>query len=99
MAARDDRRLDAIRSDRSELENHYIDELLEGRLSRRQFVRQGAVAGMSAGLVGAILAACGGANKSASSASAPASSGSSSATSGAAPVKGGTLKVAITTPV
>jgi peptide/nickel transport system substrate-binding protein len=99
MAARDDRRLDAIRSDRSELENHYIDELLEGRLSRRQFVRKGAVAGMSAGLVGAILAACGGANKSASSASAPASSGSSSATSGAAPVKGGTLKVAITTPV
>ena len=51
-----------MRDARSELENHYIDELVAGRLSRRQFMRKGAVIGMSTGLMGAILAACGGAN-------------------------------------
>jgi hypothetical protein len=30
----DSRRLDAIREDRSELENHYIDELVTGRHGR-----------------------------------------------------------------
>jgi peptide/nickel transport system substrate-binding protein len=61
--ATDHNRLDGIRGARSELENHYIDELVAGRLSRRQFMRKGAVIGMSTGLMGAILAACGGANK------------------------------------
>ena len=60
--ANDHKRLDAIRNDRSELENHYIDELVAGRIDRRQFMRKGAVIGMSTGLMGAILAACGGAN-------------------------------------
>jgi peptide/nickel transport system substrate-binding protein len=92
----DDRRLDAIRDTRSELENHYIDELVAGRLSRRQFMRKGAVIGMSTGLMGAILAACGGANSSSSPSS-------SSSAAGAAPVagtpkKGGTLKVATQAP-
>ena len=35
----DSRRLDAIREDRSELENHYIDELVGGRVGRREFLR------------------------------------------------------------
>ena len=86
----DDRRLDAIRDRRSELENHYIDELIAGRMSRRQFVRKGAVIGMSTGLVGAVLAACGNANSnvgkttassSASSAAAPAAKASARASS------------------
>jgi len=98
MAA-DPRRLDAIRDDRSELENHYIDELVAGRLSRRQFVRKGAVLGMSTTLMGAILTACGNANSSSSSStsSSGAASASSSSASGA-PVKGGTLKLASTAP-
>ena len=29
--------LDAVRVGRSELENHYLDELLAGRISRREF--------------------------------------------------------------
>ena len=91
--ARDIRRLDHIRDDRSELENHYIDELVAGRISRRQFVRRGAVIGMSASLTGAILAACGSANSSSSSAS---SSGASS--SAGTPTKGGTLKLAVQAP-
>jgi peptide/nickel transport system substrate-binding protein len=91
--ATDARRLDAIRDDRSELENHYIDELVAGRISRRQFVRKGAVVGMSTTLMGAILAACGNANSGGSS-----SSSSSSGSASAAPVKGGTLKLATQAP-
>jgi peptide/nickel transport system substrate-binding protein len=89
--ASDARRLDPIRDRSSELENHYIDELVAGRISRRDFVRKGAVIGMSTTLMGAILSACGGANSSSS-----ASSGSSS--SAGTPVKGGTLKLASVTP-
>ena len=92
--ATDHNRLDGIRSVRSELENHYIDELVAGRLSRRQFMRKGAVIGMSTGLMGAILAACGGANKVGTSSAA---GGATSSSSGAA-VKGGTLKLAMQTP-
>jgi peptide/nickel transport system substrate-binding protein len=92
----DHNRLDAIRDVRSELENHYIDELVAGRMSRRQFMRRGAVIGMSTGVMGAILAACGGANKTGASAASSTSSGSSSA-AGAA-TKGGTLRLAIPTP-
>ena len=90
--ARDPRRLDAIRDRSSELENHYIDELVAGRISRRDFVRKSAVIGMSSTLAGAILAACGNANSSSSS--------SSSSGSGAAgtPVKGGNLRLATQTP-
>ena len=89
--ASDTSRLDMIRGDRSELENHYIDELVAGRISRRQFVRRGAVIGMSASALSAVLAACGGANN---------ASSTPSSTSSAAgqPTKGGTLKLAIQTP-
>jgi len=89
--ASDRRRLDPIRDRSSELQNHYIDEFVAGRISRRDFVRKGAVIGMSTTLMGAILSACGGANSSSS-----ASSGSSS--SAGTPVKGGTLKLASVTP-
>ena len=48
---------------RTELENHYIDELVSGNLSRRDFLRRGSMIGMSAPLLGAILAACGSSSK------------------------------------
>ena len=54
--------MDDIRRQRTELENHLIDELISGRLTRREFVRRGTVMGMSIPLLGAIVAACGGAN-------------------------------------
>jgi peptide/nickel transport system substrate-binding protein len=88
--ARDSSRLDTIRADRSELENHYIDELVGGHISRRQFVRRGAVIGMSASALTAVLAACGGANNT--------SSTPSTSTAAGTPTKGGTLKLAIQTP-
>lgn len=83
-------KLDALRVGRGEIENHYLDELAAGGISRREFVRKGAVLGMSSTLVGAALAACGG-TKSSSSASAS----SSAAT---APTKGGTLRLACQVP-
>jgi peptide/nickel transport system substrate-binding protein len=83
-------KLDALRAGRSELENHYFDELAAGRIGRREFMRKGAVIGMSSTLVGAVLSACGGAN----------SSNASSATSSGPPAatKGGTLRVACQAP-
>jgi peptide/nickel transport system substrate-binding protein len=86
------RRLDTIRSQHSEVVNHYIDELTEGRVSRREFVRRGTVVGLSASVVGTILSACGNANG---------TGGSSSASSGGAvaPAKqGGTMRIASVTP-
>jgi peptide/nickel transport system substrate-binding protein len=82
---RSTRRLDQIRVGRSEVENHYIDELVAGRLSRRDFLRRGSMIGLSVPTIGAIVAACGGANNTSSSASSGAS----------APAKrGGVLRVA-----
>jgi peptide/nickel transport system substrate-binding protein len=86
-------KLDEIRADRSELENHYIDELLAGRLDRRQFLRRGSMIGMSTALLGTILAACG-----SSSSSSSAGAASSGTTSGPAPTAGGVLNVASVTP-
>jgi peptide/nickel transport system substrate-binding protein len=83
-------KLDALRAGRSELENHYFDELAAGRIGRREFMRRGAVIGMSGTLVGAALSACGGANS--SNASSASSSGAAGAT------KGGTLRLACQAP-
>src|SRR5450755_2303868 len=88
------RKLDALRAQRSDLENHYVDELLAGRLDRRAFLRRGATIGMSASVMGALLAACGNANSTGGSSSSS-SSGSASAST---PKQGGTLNVASQTP-
>jgi peptide/nickel transport system substrate-binding protein len=85
--------MDDIRRQRTELENHLIDELISGRLTRREFVRRGSVIGMSIPLLGAIVAACGGANDSGGSSAA---SGGSAATGSIKP--GGTVRAAIQVP-
>jgi peptide/nickel transport system substrate-binding protein len=54
------RRVDAIRARRNEIENHVIDEYVAGRISRREFIRRGTVVGMSIPLVSFVAAACGG---------------------------------------
>jgi peptide/nickel transport system substrate-binding protein len=87
------RKLDELRAQRTNLENHYVDELLAGRLDRRDFLRRGATIGMSASVMGALLAACGNANSTGGS-----SSSSSSGAAAGTPKKGGTLNVAIQTP-
>jgi peptide/nickel transport system substrate-binding protein len=87
------RKLDELRAQRTSLENHYVDELLAGRLDRRDFLRRGATIGMSVSVMGALLAACGNANSSGGS-----SSSSSSGAAAAPAKKGGMLNVALQTP-
>jgi len=84
--------LDRLRGERTELENHYIDELVSGRMGRRDFLRRGSMIGMSTGLLGAILAACGG------SSSTTTATGSGSGATPSSGKKGGTLRVAGVTP-
>src|SRR5215207_3961268 len=54
------RQVDAVRAQRSELENHVIDEYRAGYIGRREFIRRGAVVGMSLPMVGFLASACGG---------------------------------------
>lgn len=51
-------RLDALRRGRGAVPEHVIDEFVAGRLSRRGFLRAGAVVGLSAPAMSAILSAC-----------------------------------------
>ena len=41
------RRLDEVRRERSDLENHLIDEYVGGKITRRELMRRGTVVGMS----------------------------------------------------
>jgi peptide/nickel transport system substrate-binding protein len=85
-------RLDRHRASQGEIANHTIDELLAGRLSRREFVSRGSILGLSATTMAAILAACGNANSASSSSSS--SSGAAAASTGSSGTAGGTLKLA-----
>ena len=82
------RRLGPLRAGQGEIENHVIDEYVAGRLSRRDFIRRGTVVGLSAPLLGGILAACG-------SSGSPSPSSSGAGSGGKA---GATIKVGIVVP-
>ncbi len=86
----DHRRLGQLRQGQGDIANHIIDEFAAGRLSRRDFIRRASVVGISAPLLGSILAACG---SSASSSSTPSASATSA--TGAA---GAVIRVGIVTP-
>jgi len=51
--------IDRFRRNRSAIENHLIDGLLDGRVNRREFLRHGSVIGMSLPLLSAILGTAG----------------------------------------
>jgi peptide/nickel transport system substrate-binding protein len=53
------RLLDALRRGRSEHENHLIDGLVAGRVSRREFMRHGSVLGLSLPFLGSVATAVG----------------------------------------
>jgi peptide/nickel transport system substrate-binding protein len=80
-------RLDQLRTGQTEVGNHVIDEFVAGRLSRRDFLRKGAVVGIAAPVLGGVLAACG-------SSSSPAATSPSPGAGQA----GATIKVGIVTP-
>jgi len=79
-------RLDRLRAEQSDIGNHVIDEFVAGHINRRGFLRAGALVGISAPVLSAVLAACG-------SSSSP---GASSSSGGGA--AGATIKVGIVTP-
>src|SRR2546423_1904223 len=81
------RRLDAVRRGRTELENSVIDELFAGHISRREFIRAGSVVGMSLPLL-SFIAACGAAG----------TTGSSQSQATGAVKKGGKITAASMTP-
>jgi peptide/nickel transport system substrate-binding protein len=84
-------RVDEVRRERSELENHLIDEYGAGKISRREFVRRGTVVGMSIPLLGFLAAACGGGDGE--------SGGTTTAAQPTGDVKkGGTVRVALIQP-
>jgi peptide/nickel transport system substrate-binding protein len=87
------KRLGRLRRGQGEIANHIIDEFAAGRLSRRDFIRRASVVGISAPLLGSVLAAC---SSSSSSPSSSASSSSASASAGGAP--GAVIKAGIQTP-
>jgi peptide/nickel transport system substrate-binding protein len=84
------RRLDPLRQGRGPIQEHIIDEFVAGHISRREFIRRGTIVGLSAPILGGILAACGG-----SSSSTPSSASSSGAAAGKS---GATIKAGILVP-
>jgi peptide/nickel transport system substrate-binding protein len=74
-------RIGRSRAGQGEVANHVIDEFVAGRLTRRDFIRRGTVAGISLPLLGAIVSACG--SPSPSSPSTGGSSGSAAGQPGA----------------
>jgi peptide/nickel transport system substrate-binding protein len=81
------RRLDRVRQRCTEVENHVIDEYVGGRLTRRDFLRRGALVGLSLPALGAVLAACG-----------PPGTPSTSTGSGARGKPGATIRAGILVP-
>ena len=85
MHSRNDR-LDRLRAEQTDIGNHVIDEFVAGHISRRGFLRAGALVGISAPVLSGVLAACG----SSSSPGTTSSSGSAASTA--------TIKAGIVTP-
>ncbi len=78
------KQIDLLRSQRSEVENHYIDELLGGSVDRSSSCAAARPSAWAATLMGSVLAAA------ATSARLPAATG---ATAAVKPKVGGTLRV------
>jgi peptide/nickel transport system substrate-binding protein len=81
-------RLSRLRQGQGEIANHVIDEYAAGRLSRRDFLRRGALVGISLPVLGAVISACG--SSGTTTPSAPSSPGGGAA--------GATIKAGILTP-
>ncbi|HET9692491.1 MAG TPA: ABC transporter substrate-binding protein [Acidimicrobiales bacterium] len=81
--ATDHERLDGLRRNQGPIPEHVIDEFVAGRLSRRDFLRRGALVGLSFPVLGGIVAACGSSSTSGGSTGGTSSSGSTSSSSGA----------------
>ena len=85
------RRVDEIRRERSELENHIIDQYVEGKITRKELLRRGSVVGMSIPLLSFIATACGGDDETAGT-------GTTGGTTAGNVQPGGSVRVAIIQP-
>jgi peptide/nickel transport system substrate-binding protein len=88
------RRVDEVRRERSEVENHLIDEYVLGRITRRELVRRGTVLGMSIPLLSFVAAACGGDDDD----GAATATGDGETTAAGDVQPGGTIRVALIQP-
>lgn len=88
-----ERRVDELRRTSTEVENHLIDELAAGKISRREFVRRGTVLGLSLPALSFIASACGGDDDEGDGSATGATD-----TTGRTPQQGGTLRTALITP-
>jgi len=79
-------RLSRLRQGQGEIANHVIDEYAAGRLSRRDFLRRGAVVGISLPVLGAVISACG-----SSTTTTPSTSGGGGAGKAGATIKAGII--------
>jgi peptide/nickel transport system substrate-binding protein len=79
---------------RREYENHLVEQVINGKMTRRQLLVRASVFGLSASAVGSLLAACGSSGTSSASPSAAASGSALPAV-----VTGGTLKAVIPPPL
>ena len=79
-------RLSRLRQGQGEIANHVIDEYAAGRLSRRDFLRRGAVVGISLPVLGAVISACG-----SSTTTTPSTSGAGGAGKAGATIKAGII--------
>src|SRR5215208_4474379 len=84
------RQVDSVRAQRSELENHVIDEYRAGYIGRREFMKSGAVVGMSLPLLSFLASACGSGDKEPSTGGSPSTKANVS--------KGGTLRTGLQLP-
>jgi peptide/nickel transport system substrate-binding protein len=77
----------------NEYGQHLVEEVLSGRMTRRQLLVRASVFGLSASFIGSLLAACG------SSTSGTATASPSAAAAAGTPKHGGTLRVAMGLPL
>ena len=94
-------RLDPVRRSATPIELDLVESFVNGRITRRQFIKRASVIGLSLSSVAAVIAACSSGTPSATTA--PASPGAS-ASAGASPsasaaLTGGTIRCAIQRPV
>lgn len=91
--------VDSIRRRSNQLQNHVIDQVQYGKLTRRDFLRKGSLLGLSFPVMGVILAACGedsaGTTTTAAGGAATTATGATSTTAATGPV---TVRVGVDQP-
>lgn len=93
-------RLDPVRRSATPIELDLVESFVNGRITRRQFIKRASIIGLSLSSVAAVIAACSPGTPSATTAPAsPGASASAGASPSASALTGGTIRCAIQRPV